>query len=93
MESEETREPMPDIEDTDNLKLWIEDNAKRPPVGYDAMKHPDGKPFTQEEQIGAYIQQTLDVIEFRKSRGGLDKTTRAGIIRSIEGITKEDNTH
>lgn len=64
--------PMPNIDNKDELKRWLKSVRKIPPAGYDAMTHPDGTPFTDEEQIETFINQTLDVVEFKRKRGTPD---------------------
>lgn len=64
--------PMPDMDNKDELKAWLKSVKKTPPAGYDAMTHPDGTPFTDEEQIETFINQTLDVVEFKRKRGTPD---------------------
>lgn len=66
--------PMPDIKDTHNLRVWMKKNIKKPPLGYDDMRHPDGTPLNPDEQIDTYIQQTIDVIEFKKARNHPEAT-------------------
>lgn len=61
--------PILNIEDRDELRKWLKSVKTTPPAGYDAMTHPDGTPFTDEEQIETFINQTLEVVEFKRKRG------------------------
>src|SRR3990167_8434130 len=82
--------PMPDIKDTENLKPWMKTYIIKPPKGYDDMKHPDGTPFNEGEQIDAYIKQTIAVIEVHKLRNQPD-TAYDKIRQSILNSTQPED--
>lgn len=68
-ENESQELPQPNIDDKDELRKWLKSVRTNPPAGYDAMTHPDGTPFTDEEQKETFINQTLEVVEFKRKRG------------------------
>ena len=67
----------------------MEANVKRPPAGYDDMRDKDGKPLTPQDQIGIYVDQTIDVINFSKQRGIPVEKIKGKIKQSITELTSE----
>lgn len=84
--------PTPNIDDKDELRKWLKSVRTNPPAGYDAMTHPDGTPFTDEEQIETFINQTLDVVEFKRKRGYPEDQIKQMLTRLAQPKAEERNT-
>lgn len=90
LENQSMKEPMPDVSDVENLKPWMKANIIRPPKGYDAMQHSDRTPFSEDEQIDAYIGQTTEVIEFLKQQNR-PTSDFTDVKQAILGLTQPEN--
>lgn len=84
--------PILNIGDRDELRKWLKSVKKTPPAGYDAMTHPDGTPFTIEEQIETFINQTLEVVEFKRKRGDPEDQIKQMLTRLAQPKAEERNT-
>lgn len=84
--------PMPNVDDPNELRTWLKSVRTTPPAGYDAMTHPDGSHFTPEEQIDAFIGQTLAVVEFKRQRGTPEDQIRQMLTKLAQPKTEERNT-
>jgi hypothetical protein len=51
----------PNIDDPEELNRWLDQYVQKPFLGYEDKKHPNGTPFTLEEQTEASRDQLRQV--------------------------------
>jgi hypothetical protein len=57
----------PNILNDEALDNWLERHLTHPPAGYDAMKNPDGTPFSEEQQLVTYRNQAKSLVTLVKA--------------------------
>ncbi len=81
-----------DINDAEQVGRWIKQVAIRVPRGHEDMTNPQtGQHLTRGEQLEAFIQNTVDVLNFiRDSKKAPPDELKSTLNHIVEPLTKPD---
>lgn len=73
----------------DNLNPWLKRYVKEPFRSYKDLTHPDGRPFSREEQIEATKDQLRMHVQGWKAIGGPKEKLIQDLIEAVKPYSEE----
>lgn len=80
----------PDITNPNVLGEWLDKYVQKPFVGFDDKKHPDGTPYSMDEQIGESKTQLRTVVEDFTKMGRSPEQIKSTLMLSVRGLQKDN---
>lgn len=82
--------PMPDVDNEESFNEWLDKYIDRSPGGYEDLQHPDGTPYSREEQIEAAKEQFRKLVrEIPKDRQYKENLAQ-GLVDTARSIRREN---